>query len=168
MKFWDDSLRICPKCKEKVSLKGEDKIVCPQCKTKVWFYNFREIPSPPEIPKPELPSLWKNPITSFILIATLILSLAASSAIHQTLFISAISLMVAVAFGVVAFIRHVEATKIEDSLAYLDKMRKYGTVMSDRVRELSSRHNSLLRTGNSYIENYYQEIYIQAENERNK
>jgi hypothetical protein len=63
MKFWNDELRICPKCKTAVALKDEPQARCPECRSVVWFFNYEEAHRPPEVPEPPSDNLWKNPTT---------------------------------------------------------------------------------------------------------
>ena len=45
-------------------------------------------------------------------------------------------------------------------------MDEYAEIMRDRVKELTSRYNSLMRTGNSRIEHYYDDVCRQSELQR--
>lgn len=166
MKFWDDSLRVCPKCKINLNMRGEEKAECPHCNSTVLFFNFKPIGDPPEIPESQEPGLWKNPTTTALLIAISVLGLVSFFAIYNRAIIAVISTMSAIGFGAFAFLRHAEAKKIEDSLAYMDRMRQYGEIMRNRVKESASRYNALLQTGDSRIEHYCKEIYGKAEQEK--
>lgn len=166
MKFWDDELRICSKCKKTVKMPDEVRVVCPHCGSQVWFFNYRSIAPAPDFPKPRSENLWKNPTTTLLLVATALLGFCALFAIASGAMIAAICTLVAIGFAVFAFVRHAEARRIETSLAYLDRLKEYAEIMRERVGELSLRYKYLLRTGDTRIEEYFSEIYFQAELER--
>lgn len=167
MKFWDDSLRICPKCKTAVALDGEERKECPKCGRVVWFYHFRQVTPPTPLPAPIAPSLWKNPTTTLLLIATAILAFATLFAIRSNAMIASACALIAIGFAAFAFLRHSEATKIEDQLSDENEVKQYAELMRARVLDVTRRYNSLLASGNQRIEYYYGEIYFQAELERN-
>lgn len=166
MKFWDDRLRFCPKCRKSVELHGEEKSKCPHCGTRVWFFNYKPIPEPSPVPAPPDESLWKNRTTILILGAAALLTLAVLVAVNNGVVSTAASALAAIGFLIFAFIRQREAFQYERQLQHTHEVHEYGQIQHDRVTELTSRYQGLLRTGDARIEHYYQEIYVQAERER--
>lgn len=166
MKFWNDSLRICRKCKATVELNDEVRRKCPKCNADVWFFNYRVLPPTPPVPPPKSPSLWKNPTTTLLLGVVGILGLVALVSVHQTAVVAAVCSLAAIGFAVFGFIRHAETRRLEDALEHTQEVAQYAEVMRERVRELTMRYNSLLQTGNARVEQYYKEIYTRAEQER--
>ena len=166
MKFWNDELRICPKCRAAVRLGDEVEAICAKCSSRVRFYDYRQIPPPRDLPETTPVSIWANPTTTGILIVVGLLVVATLVAIHQTLAVAAILTLVAIGFAVVAFIRHAEARRIEHALENMQQLKSYAETMRSRVQELTERYTHLLRTGDARIEHYYGEIYVQAERER--
>ncbi|MDX1969257.1 MAG: hypothetical protein SFV23_18920, partial [Planctomycetaceae bacterium] len=103
MRFWDDSLRICPKCKASVTLAGESRVECPQCKAPVWFYSYREIPAPPQLPTAKPFDLLTNPATLFLLSLACFSGLIALIGIHSLSLVvtmSGLSVICVVVFAV--------------------------------------------------------------------
>ena len=166
MKFWSDDLRVCQKCKNAVEMNAEGKVKCPKCKSNVWFYDFRPIGDPPEIPKPKPNELLKNPTTALLLAAAGLFGLVALVAVYNTYVVAAACSLAAIGFAVFGFVRHAEALKIENALAYTDRMKRYGETMRGRVLEFTRRYNHLLRTSDSRIEHYFDDIYRRAEKEK--
>lgn len=149
MKFWNDSLRICRKCKATVELNDEVRRKCPKCNADVWFFNYRVLPPTPPVPPPKSPSLWKNPTTTLLLGVVGILGLVALVSVHQTAVVAAVCSLAAIGFAVFGFIRHAETRRLEDALEHTQEVAQYAEVMRERVRELTMRYNSLLQTGNA-------------------
>ncbi|MBW3539504.1 MAG: GIY-YIG nuclease family protein [Planctomycetes bacterium] len=166
MKFWNDELRICPKCRASVRMPDEGRLKCPKCHAPVWFFNYRPLAPPPDIPEPRAVGFWKNPTTALLLLATSIFAIVALVGVFQTLLVAAVSALAAVGFAVFAFVRHQEASQIEAELAHADEIRRYAETLRDRVQEVTARYQQLLRTGDARVEHYYKDIYSRAEQER--
>ncbi|MFG0334598.1 MAG: GIY-YIG nuclease family protein [Maioricimonas sp. JB049] len=168
MKFWNDSLRICRRCKSTIEMKEEVRTKCPKCRAEVWFFNYRILPPAPPLPPSRPPSLWKNPTTTLLLGAIGLFGLVALVAIHQTAIVAAVCSLGAIGFAVFGFIRHAEARGIEDALDHTHEIAQYAETMRNRIRELTARYNNLLQTGDVRIEQYFNEVYALAEQERKR
>jgi len=113
MKFWDESLRICPKCKQKVNLDGKGRQPCPKCGAQVFFYDYRKLPDPPPIPQLPRSDFWGNPGSVVLLCVFALLSLLALLSFTNVLIPSIFCALVAAGFVVFAMIRHSEAIDAE-------------------------------------------------------
>lgn len=163
MTFWDDTLRICPKCKTAVRVAEEPHATCPKCRTQVWFFNYRPLPRPPELPRDSTESLWKDSLTQLLLASIVILALIALLGVFLRLVVPAVCALISIGFGIFAFMRHQEAHGAESRLTHADEMSRYAAAMRERVKECVLRYNALLATGDRRIEHYLDEIYRQAQ-----
>jgi len=168
MNLWDDQLKFCPKCKATVELPDETKTSCPNCGSEVWFYHYKPLAPPPDIPAPPDPQFWRDPRTALLLITAVLLSLTAALSVHYRLVAVMIVAVVGIALAAYAVLRHKEVADTEDKLRHLDAMSKYAALMRNRVTELANRYNALLQTGDSRVERYFDRIYVAAESERLK
>lgn len=166
MRFWDDSLRICPKCKASVTLAGESRVECPQCKAPVWFYSYREIPAPPPLPTAKPFDLFTNPATLFLLSLACLSGLIALIGIYNLSLVVTMSGLSVICVVVFAVMRHLDASRAESVLESAREHQEFAGLMRERVKDLISRYNALLRTGDSRVEHYFGEVYTQAERER--
>lgn len=166
MKFWNDDLRICPKCKSTVKLSDEPRAECPKCKAVVWFYNYREKPSPIPVPTERTPALFSNPATLALLGVALLSALVTLIGVYSVSIVVALSGMAVISVVVFAVMRHMDATRAEAHLESAQDWQEHAEVLRNRVKELVSRYNALLRTGDARVEHYYREIYEKAEQER--
>ena len=166
MKFWNDQLRICSKCKSAVKVSEELRTTCPKCGKQVWFFNYRPLPPPPKLPETRPSDLWKNPTTTLLLASVALLGLVALVGISNRSVVAAVCSLAAIGFAVFAFIRHAETRRIEEGLEHADEVFQYAEAMHNRTKELIHRYNYLLKTGNQRIEEYYNEVYLQAEKEK--
>ena len=166
MKFWNDELRICTKCKKPVEMSGEERAQCPHCHHEVWFFDYRSLKPPPDLPSPTPPGLWKNPQTALLLVCGALLSLTVLVGIAFQYFASIIAAFVAIGFCAYAYLRHSEAQRLEDALKHASKLTTYAELMRNRTREVNLRYTNLLKTGDARIEQYFNDIYIQAELEK--
>ncbi|MBT4866955.1 MAG: GIY-YIG nuclease family protein [Planctomycetaceae bacterium] len=101
-----------------------------------------------------------------MLAAVAVFGLVALVAIFNSYIVATVCSLAAIGFAAFGFVRHAEARQIEASLEYMNRMKQYGEVMRDRVSESIFRYNHLLRTGDTRIEHYYNDIYLRAEKER--
>jgi hypothetical protein len=147
-------------------MEPEGVLPCPHCGRKVWFFNFRQLSDPPELPEPRPASLLKNPFTAFWLVILLVLVLATAVSIHQHLFVAIGSLISAAGCIVFAMLRHAEAEKAEESLRFMTKLTEYAKIMRDRSQEASRHYSSLLHVGDERVKHYYDTIMVRAEEER--
>lgn len=168
MKFWDDSLRICPKCKAKVRFDGQERKPCQRCRSQVYFFHYRPLPAPPRIPEPSKYDFFGHPTSSWLLVILTLLSLAAVLAFSQALIVSMVSILIGVGFLIYGMMRHSEAAAAENKLAHHIKVLELAEAFRNQTAELIERYNSLLSTGNARIEHYYGTIYEAAEEEKNK
>jgi hypothetical protein len=164
--FWNEELRICPKCKSPVQFGEESNRECPKCNQRVWFFNYRALPAPPDLPKPRSQDLFKNPTTTALLVVIALLVLVALVSIHRGAVVAAVCTLVAAGFGVFAFVRHYHSRIIESELEAAQQLSDYASAMRDRARDSVERYNALLRTGDERIEVYFNDIYGRAANER--
>lgn len=166
MKFWNDELRICPKCKASVKMAEEVRTSCPKCGGTVWFYNYKATPPPIELPQPRPSDLWKNPTTTLLLGSVGILGLVALVGMSNRIVVAVVCALAAIGFAVFGFIRHAETRRIEEALEHTNEVQQYAEIMRNRVRDVTNRYNYLLRTGDQRIEQYFNEIYTKAEREK--
>lgn len=166
VKFWNDELRLCPKCRASLKLKDELRTECPQCHSRVWFFNYQPVPPPPDVPEPRPLGLWNNPTTTLLLLAVAFWGLVALVGIYQHYFIAFASALGAIGFAIFGFLRHAETQRLEDRLRHTKRIRRYAETMRNRVKELTARYNHLLQTGDARIEHYYDAIYVRAAEER--
>ncbi len=166
MKFLDDSLRVCPNCKGKVSCADEPQRQCPHCGQTVWFFNFHSLSQPPELPKPRPAGLLENPTTTLLLVTIILFGIVAILAFRNTLVIAVVCCLTVIGFAVFSLLRHQSALRVEQDNRYLDRLIQYSGILRGRVTELTDRYNALLRTGNQRVDIYYREIYLQAEKVR--
>lgn len=166
MKLWDQSLRICPKCRAKLKFENEEKRPCPQCGATVWFFNYRPLPSPP--PVPELPSndLWSHPTTTLLLGAVGLFGLGTVVAFFSSAIVGVASTLGAIGFAIFGMLRHAEARAAEQKIEHLANVAKHAAASHAQVAELTRRYMHLLATGDQRIEHYYREIYKAAEREK--
>ena len=129
MKFWNDDLRVCPKCKNAVTMGNESRIERPHCHSRVWFFNYKPIPDHPELPELHSDNLRKNPTTTLLLASTALFGLVSIFAFHNGVLTSTVCGLAAIIFAVFAFVRHAEAKNIESSLDYLSFMKLYVEIM---------------------------------------
>lgn len=162
MKFTNNQLRICPKCKHSCNLAEELRTTCPKCGSQVWFYNYESISKPPGLPTQQPTDLWTNPITILTLVVIGLFGLVALTAISNQAIAVMICSFAAIGFGVFGFMRHSETHQMEERLEHAEATWEYAETMRDRVTELISRYNYLLKTGDERIEHYYNETYVQA------
>lgn len=163
MRLWNDDLRFCRKCKRPCELHGESEAPCPHCGATVWFFNYKPVSEPPEVPKSPEHRFW-NDITGRILIGvTGLWGVVALSAIQSGAVVSAMSALTALGFGVFSLFRHKEAVEFDARLKHEDAVREYGNLQAGRIEELTQRYQHLLLTGNSRIEQYFNEIHVSAE-----
>ncbi|MCA9073830.1 MAG: GIY-YIG nuclease family protein [Planctomycetaceae bacterium] len=64
--------------------------------------------------------------------------------------------------------RHAETLKLEEQLTHADELQAYAESMHGRVNELTQRYIALLKTGDTRIEHYYREVYVQAEQKKHQ
>jgi T5orf172 domain len=166
MNFWDDSLRICPKCKSIVNITNEPKIPCPKCGGTVWFYNFRLLPEPPQLPELRTQAFLGESASLVFAAAVLIFAIISLIGIFSNLIVVAMSGMALISMSVFTVMRHRDARLLESQIELAHQHQERAQQLQDRVKECVSRYNSLLRTGDSRIERYFGEIYLQAENEK--
>lgn len=166
MKFWDDDLRICPKCKSTVQSSDEPRGECPKCKAVVWFYNYREKPSPAPIPTERSPDLITNPATLALLGVALLSALVTLIGVYSISIVVALSGMTVISVVVFAVLRHIDATRAEAHFESAQDWQEHAEVLRNRVKDLVSRYNALLRTGDARVGHYHREIYEKAEQER--
>lgn len=164
--FWNDELRICPKCKAPVEITDQPQIHCPKCHARVRFYNYRALPSPPELPSPKPNGLWNHPTTTLLLSATAIFGLVALVAIAKGVVVPAVSALAAIGFAIFGFVRHSEARVVEQQLAHAEQLLKYAETSRNRLKDAVARYNYLLATGDTRVEHYHREIYLRAVQER--
>ena len=166
MQFWDDRLRICPKCRATVSLGEEPKLPCPQCGTVVSFYHFQPQPEPPAVPPSRAPDLLSNPATLTLLAVAACSALVTLIGVYNLSIVVALSGMAVISVVVFAVLRHLDARRAEAHLEAAADWQQYSRLLNRRVKELTSRYNALLRTGDTRVEHYYREVYGWAEQER--
>lgn len=166
MKLWDDELRICPKCKATFKFLAEPKQECPKCGAVVWFYNYRQQPTPTPVPPEFRPSLLQDPATLALLAIGCISVLVTLIGVYSLSVVVALSGMAVVSVVVFAILRHIDARRAEAHVESAQAWQAHTEVLNQRVKELVSRYNSLLRTGDTRIEKYYRDIYGWAEQER--
>ncbi len=166
MKFWNDQLRVCPKCKAAVKMAEELRTSCPKCGSQVWFYNYRPLPPPLKPPETRPRDLWKNPTTTLLLAGVALFGLVALVGISNRFIVAVVCSLAAIGFAVFGLIRHAETRRIEEGLEHADETFQYAEAMQGRISELINRYNYLLKTGNQRIEEYYGEIYLRAEKEK--
>jgi len=163
MKFWNDELRFCRKCKKPCELEGEAESECPHCGSRVWFYNYKPISEPPEIPVPPRDPFW-NEITTWIVLALLMLwAMVVVYQIRDGAVVASVSALSCIGFGVFAFCKHYESARFETQLKHQEKVRKYAQVQEKRIKETIKRYQQLLTTGNERIQYYYDDVYVKAE-----
>ncbi len=163
MQFWDDSLRICRKCKTVLQMSDEAQCQCPNCGEQVWFYNFRPIAKPPELPQVRPENLFANPLSLMILCAILLFGLVALIGVFVKSIVAAACGLAVVGFGVFAYVRHLEARSAEATVELAEKYREYAEVMQERFRSAVQHYNALLQTGDTRIEEYFRRIYGHAQ-----
>ncbi len=166
MEFWNDELRICPHCRHSFDLSEEARRPCPKCGKTVWFYNYRPISEPPDLPRLTPHGLFTNPATALLLIATILLALVALIGLFNGLLVATTSALIAIGFAAFAFLRHRETLHLEEKLSHAHRLQDYASLMRGRAAECTSRHNHLLRTGDARVEHYYSDIYARAVAER--
>ena len=168
MQFWNETLRICPKCKAAVPAPTEGKSACPKCQTQVWFFHYGPLPAPPTIPQPRPDGLWANPTTTLLLGAAGWFGLVTLVAIFNSLAVAASCALAAIGIAAFGFVRHAETLRIEHGLEHEHDLLRYAETLKGRVAELTIRYNQLLKTGNDRVEHYYNEIYVRAAEERDQ
>lgn len=150
--------RICSKCKAVTTFESEAKSECPKCHNVVWFYDYRplkEVPPPTERPKLDF---WSNPTTATLLGLFCVLSVAELVSIGQSLVLASVSTLIAIGSGVLAFVRHAEAHKLEKDVEYTQHLHRANEILRSRLGDAIARHGHLMATGNKRIEVYYEEI----------
>ena len=166
MKFWNDKLRICPSCKAAVKLKGEERRDCPKCGETVWFFHYKPVEPPPEIPEPRPVELWKNPTTTLLLGAAGMFGIATIIAVNNSGVAVGCCALAAIGFAVFGFMRHEETIHAEAELKQASMLSQYAARSHKRVDELTLRFNLLLQTGDDRITQYYRTIFLKAEDEK--
>jgi len=166
MKFWDDSLRICSKCRKKVSLQGNEKSPCPHCGRTVWFFDYRKLPEPPPVPELPREGLLGHPVTVMMLGVLGFLSLIALLSFSNSLMVSMVCALVAVGLGIFGMMRHAETVETEKQLVHYVKVLEFAEALRNQTGELTKRYQNLLVTGNHRIEHYYRDIFEAAEQEK--
>jgi len=166
MQFWNDELRICPKCKAATRIRDEPRGECSNCGSTVWFYNYRQLSPPADLPSPHSADLWSHPQTTALLIAGGILCVTTLVGVFSSMVAVAAAALAAIGFLIYAGMRHAEAVRLEQALAHAKGLQEYAETMRDRAKEAASRYNHLLRTGDTRIETYFHDIYMRAAEER--
>jgi hypothetical protein len=158
MHLWDDSLRICPKCRKPVCFHEESQLQCPHCQSVVWFFNYRPVADPPPIPPNAAIPLWEDQRT-LLLIATgaMALALAVAAIFGQLWAVMVLSFCIC-GMSAYAFVQHGQLKRLQDEKADAVTMRAFAEHMRTRNAELVRKYNSLLATGNSRIEQYYGKV----------
>ncbi|MBD3672935.1 MAG: GIY-YIG nuclease family protein [Planctomycetaceae bacterium] len=165
MKFWNDHLRICRRCKKPCEFEGEIETDCPHCGYKVWFFNYKPIPEPPEIPPPPRDPFWNQKISWIVVVLLIAWAIVAIAQIKDGAVVAAVSALSCVGFGIFAFCKHYESSRFETQLKHQEKVREYARIQEKRIKETVKRYQQLLKTGNDRIQYYYDDIYVQAEQE---
>jgi hypothetical protein len=158
MHLWDDSLRICPKCRKPVRFQEEAQLQCPHCRSVVWFFNYRPVADPPEIlPDPAI-TLWEDQRT-LLLIATgaMAFALAVAAIFGQLWAVMVLSFCIC-GMSCYASVQHRQLKRLQDEKADAVTMRAFAEHMRTRNTELVRKYNALLATGNSRIEQYYGKV----------
>lgn len=166
MKFWDDSLRICPECKAKVNLGGNERKPCPRCGREVFFFDYRKLPDPPPLPELSKQGFLANSHSKLLLVAVVLLCLLALLSCMQGLFVAIACALVAVALAVFSIMRDTEAAAIEARLEHYTKVLELANAWRNQTDELVERYNGLLETADVRIQHYFKEIYEAAEREK--
>ncbi|MDZ4685855.1 MAG: GIY-YIG nuclease family protein [Planctomycetaceae bacterium] len=104
----------------------------------------------------------EHPLTWSIVAAILVFGLVALVGIFIDSVSIAVSALAVVGFGVLAFVRHIDARRVESQMQTLHEIGRYAEVMRDRTRECVARYNALLATGDERVKHYFNEVYVQA------
>ncbi|WP_437223888.1 GIY-YIG nuclease family protein [Planctomicrobium sp. SH661] len=166
MKFWDDSLRVCSKCRKKITLDGVERKACPHCGNVVWFFDYRKLPEPPPIPGVPASGFFGHPTSNLLLAILCVLSLLALVSFSNSLMVPMVCALIAVGMGIYGMMRHAEAIEVERQLVHYTKVLELARAFRSQTAELTERYHSLLATGNSRVEEYYRKIYEAAEQEK--
>jgi hypothetical protein len=166
MKVEDDDLRICSKCKSPIRFSDEGKKPCPKCGATVWFYNYRPLPPPPDLPRLARANVWGNPLTVALLASAVLFGLVALVGVAASLVVAAGCGLAVIGFIAFAVMRHQETLRIEQKLENAHRILEYAQAMQARLQDSASRYNVLLNTGNARIDHYFNDIYVGAEHEK--
>ncbi|MDG2389850.1 MAG: GIY-YIG nuclease family protein [Planctomycetaceae bacterium] len=163
MRFWNDDLRFCRRCKNPCELDGEIESECPHCGSKVWFFNYKPIPKPPEIPSPTDDSFWNEKITWIVLSLLMLWGIVAIIQIRDSVIVGSVSALSCIGFGVIAIFKHYESSRFEMQLKHQERVREYAQIQAERIKETIKRYQQLLAMGNERVQYYYDDIYVKAE-----
>jgi hypothetical protein len=136
---------------------------CPRCGEQVWFYNYRPIASPPDLPRIHPAGFFSQPQSAILLCTIFVFGIVALLGIYNASIVAIISGCVSVGFGVLAYVRHVEARSAEEKIELAEKYGEYAKLMQDRFLNAAQHYNSLLHTGDARIEEYFRRIYGEAQ-----
>lgn len=161
-----DSLRICPKCKRTTHFDGESKTVCQSCGGTVWFFNYKKLVPPGPPPGPDQNDAWKKPTFIAMLAVSGVMALVAIVSITNQAVLAVVCSLIAITFSILAMLKHAEVVAIKNRLEHAEKVDQYAASMRARLADAVNRYNALLRTGDTRVEVYFEQIFGEAQKER--
>ena len=160
-----DDLRICPKCQNVTHFGDEFRTKCRSCGETVWFFDHRPQAFPPAVPK-QSHGLWSHPTTTLLLGVCGLFGVVALAAVEKGSVVSAVAALAALGFAAFGFVRHAEARQTELLLENLQSEAAAARAMRQKVEQLTTRYNQLLKTGDQRVAEYGKEILSVAIDQR--